>query len=164
TEEDNSTKARNCENLSLIATARASSLAVGTGWGHKYLCLTNKYSIAAEFELWPYIPHNSILGLFAYTGILGFAGFWLAIPTAVFFNARVARLGSTRGLRDAGVIGAAQMIVCTNQLYGDMGSFSPATLYVLAVSYAIALRLPAVAGVWPGAGSGSVAKGATRIS
>ena len=39
-------------------------------------------------ELWPYVPHNSILGLLAYTGILGFAGYWLAFPTAVFLNAR----------------------------------------------------------------------------
>ncbi len=148
TEEDDSTKARNCENLSLIATAHQSSLLVGTGWGHKYIELTNKYSIAEALELWPYIPHNSILGLFAYTGVLGVAGFWLAIPTAVFLNARVARLGAAASMRNAGVVGAAQIVVCANQLYGDMGSFSPGTMYVLAVSYAMALRLPAVAGVW----------------
>jgi phosphate starvation-inducible membrane PsiE len=148
TEEDDSTKARNCENLSLIATAHQNSVFLGTGWGHKYIELTNKYSIAEAFELWPYIPHNSILGLFAYTGVFGVAGFWLAVPTAVFLNARVARLGSAASLRSAGVVGAAQIIVCGNQLYGDMGSFSPGTMYVLAVSYAMALRLPAVAGVW----------------
>src|SRR6185369_15492758 len=43
----------------------------GTGWGHKYVELSNKYTIAAQMELWQYIPHNSSLGLFAYTGLLG---------------------------------------------------------------------------------------------
>lgn len=155
TEEDASTKARNVENLGLIATSQDSGWLAGTGWGHKYVALSNKYSIAQYFDLWPYIPHNSILGLLAYTGILGFAGFWLAFPTAVLLNARVARFGSTPAFRSAGMIGATQMIVCAAQLYGDMGLFSTRTLYFLAGSYALAMRLPAVAGVWGPAPQGA---------
>src|SRR5207247_1147186 len=41
---DASTLARNVENLSLIATA-ATDPRTGTGWGHKYIELSNKYTI-----------------------------------------------------------------------------------------------------------------------
>jgi hypothetical protein len=146
-QEDASSKARHVENLGLIATANQGPL-LGTGWGHKYEALSDKYSIAKFFELWPYVPHNSILGILAYTGMLGFAGLWLAFPTAIFLNARVARFAESPQLRSAGIVGVAQMIVCVNQMYGDMGLFSYKTLYVLAASYAMAMRLPTVAGVW----------------
>ncbi len=147
TQEDASTLARNAENLGLIATANFSSAFTGAGWGQPYACLTHKYDISA-FELWQYMPHNSILGLLAFTGMLGFAGFWLAVPTAVFLNTRVARMTDNRAAAKIASVGAAQMIVCANQLYGDMGIFSPQTMYVLAISYAMAMRLPVVAGVW----------------
>jgi hypothetical protein len=142
TQEDASTKARNVENLGLIATANASGRYMGTGWGHKYIELSSKYSIADLFELWPYVPHNSILGLLAYTGILGFCGYWLVFPTAMFFNARLAKTAQSQPAHQVALIGAAQMIVCANQFYGDMGIFSYKVTYILFGSYAIALRLP----------------------
>jgi hypothetical protein len=152
TQEDASTLARNVENLGLIATNNGSSYLVGTGWGKPYTALSLKYDISTAFELWPYVPHNSILGLLAFTGALGFAGFWMALPTAVFLNARMARLASDPRARSVGIIGAAQLIVVANQLYGDMGIFFTRPMYVIAVSYAMALRLPRAAGVWTSGG------------
>jgi hypothetical protein len=148
TKEDASTLARNVENLGLIATANAWGSLLGAGWGHKYICLTTKYDISSAFELWQYVPHNSILGLLAFTGILGFAGWWLALPSAVFLNARVAYLAKDRASRTVALIGAAQIVVCLNQLYGDMGLFFFKPMYVLAISCGMALRLPRMAGVW----------------
>jgi hypothetical protein len=149
TEEDASTKARNAENLGLIATANENGWLLGTGWGHGYTELTNKYSIAKFFDLWPYVPHNSVLGLLAYTGFFGFCGYWLMFPTAVFLHARTARLATRPLERAVGIVGVAQVVVCANQMYGDMGIFSPATMYVMATCFGIALRLPIEAGVWP---------------
>jgi hypothetical protein len=148
TQEDASTLARNAENLSLIFTANTTHVVVGTGWGKRYIPLTMKYDISNAFELWQYIPHNSILGLLAFTGIFGFAGFWLPIPTSVFLNGRIARLSKEPGVGSVGIVGAAQLIVCANQAYADMGVFDVKPMYVAAISYAIALRLPVVAGVW----------------
>jgi hypothetical protein len=148
TQEDTSTLARNAENLGLIATANTSGYVFGTGWGWPYMALTLKYDISGAFELWPYVPHNSILGLLAFTGILGFAGFWLALPTAVFLNARMALLSPDTKAKSVAIVAAAQLIVCVNQLYGDMGIFFLKPMYAIAVAYAIALRLPPTAGVW----------------
>ncbi len=147
TQEDASTLARNAENLGLLATGNAFGFFLGTGWGRPYICLTHKYDISG-FELWQYVPHNSILGLLAFTGVVGFAGFWLAIPTAMFLNARVARIGADPKAKNVAIIGAAQLVVCANQLYGDMGLFTFKSMYVIGISYAIALRLPRAAGLW----------------
>ena len=157
TEEDASTLARNAENLGLIATTNHSSFAWGTGWGKPYEYQTLKYDIS-DFELWRFVPHNSILGLLAFTGVLGFAGFWLPIPTALFLHSRVARVGVDPRAKSVVIIGAAQLIVCANQLYGDMGIFFLKPMYALAISYAMALRLPVVAGVWAPPGSKPTAR------
>ncbi len=152
TEQDASTKARNMENLGLIATISRHGFWLGSGWGHKYVEVSSRYQIYF-FELWPYVPHNSVLGLFAYTGYLGFMGYWMMFPMAAFFHARVAR-NAVRPL-DAymGSAGVMQIVACANQWYGDMGSFSPVTMYTLATTVALALRLPVASGVWPeGAG------------
>ena len=151
TQEDRSTKARNAENLGLIETVHRANPLTGTGWGHGYVAVTDKYSIAKFMELWPYVPHNSVLGLLAYTGVLGFIGYWLAFPTAVFLNARLAKLAPDDRAKSVGMVCSTLMIVCGNQMYGDMGIFSLRTMYLLATTYGMALRLPAVAGVWPGA-------------
>jgi hypothetical protein len=148
TKEDDSTKARNVENLGLIATSNAYGLITGPGWGHKYIELSNKYSIAANFELWQYIPHNSILGIFAFTGYIGFIGFWMMFPTAMFLHARTARHAKESLDRAVGIAGMTQMTICLNQMFGDMGTFSPTTMYVLAASFAAAMRVPIEAGVW----------------
>ena len=153
TQEDNSTKARNVENLGLIATSEASGPLFGTGWGHPYVEVSNHYSIARYFPLWQYVPHNSILGLLAYTGILGFFGYWLIYPTSMFFNARMARFGNTQAIRGIGIIGATTLVVCANQFYGDMGIYYMKSVYILAFAYAIALRLPIMAEVWPAPGA-----------
>ena len=147
TQEDASTLARNAENLGLIATANSGGFFFGTGWGHPYICLTRKYDIASAFELWQYVPHNSILGLLAFTGVLGFAGFWMLLPVAVYLNARVAKLAADPVARLVALIGAAQLIVCVNQFYGDMGIFFFKPMYVVGVSCAIAMRLPVLTGV-----------------
>jgi hypothetical protein len=148
TQEDSSTLARNAENLGLISTVNYTSFFFGAGWGRPYAPVTMKYDISG-FELWQYIPHNSILGVLAFSGVLGFAGFWLAVPTAVFLNARVARLAGDPKAKSVGIVGAVQLVVAATQLYGDMGIFFVKSMFAFAISYAIALRLPVVAGVWP---------------
>jgi hypothetical protein len=148
TSEDASTLARNAENLGLIATAHAHGWVLGSGWGHKYIELTNKYSIANAFDLWQYVPHNSILGLLAFLGMVGFIGFWLRLPVAVFLHSRVARVASRPADRAVGVACVPVVIVCCNQMYGDMGCFSLVTMYMLGAVYAAALRVPIESKTW----------------
>ena len=153
TKEDESTISRNYENLGLITTAKQNGWLIGTGWGHQYQPVSMKYDLSRWFKIWRYIPHNSILGLFAFTGVIGYCGYWLMFPTSMFLNARIAKMGRSALARDVGLIGAVQMIVCVNQYFGDMGLFSYKVVYIMSTSYAIALRMPILAGVWPVAGA-----------
>jgi O-Antigen ligase len=150
--EDLSTKSRDVENLGLIHTAQANGWLIGTGWGHEYTPVSLSFDLTQYFKLWRYIPHNSILGLFAFMGAFGFCGYWLAYPTAIFLNARVAKLARSEAARDVGLMGAVQMVVCVNQYFGDMGIFSYKVVYIMSASYAIALRMPVLSGVWAEAG------------
>jgi O-Antigen ligase len=152
--QDNSTKARNVENLGLIATANQGWL-LGSGWGQKYVEVSDKYNIHF-FELWPYIPHNSILGLLAYTGYFGFIGFWMIFPTAAFFHARTATYAVRVPDRLIGMTGVVQVLACADQWYGDMGSFSTTTMYTLAMCFAAAMRIPVLSPAWLTEGSKSV--------
>jgi hypothetical protein len=145
---DSSTLARNVENLGLIATASYSPI-TGTGWGHKYVEISDKYSIAAAMELWQYVPHNSILGLFGYTGFLGLIGYWLMFPTTIFLHARLARLAKVPLHKSIGLVGVMGTIICINQMFGDMGIFAGPNMYMLSMLWAAALRVPIEAGVWP---------------
>jgi hypothetical protein len=147
--EDASTKARNVENLGLVATGNASNRVIGGGWGRPYIEVANWYTIAAYFPLWQYIPHNSILGILAFTGIFGFGGLWLPFPTAMFLNSRIARTGNTAYARQLGTLGALFPVIVGFQMYGDMGSYYVRPMMMLGFSYAIALRLPAEVGAWP---------------
>jgi hypothetical protein len=148
TAEDASTKARNIENLGLIATARYNGWMTGPGFGHKYFEVSNKYSIAEFFELWQYVPHNTVLGIFAFTGIVGFVGLWLRIPTAVFAFSRMARLAQRPIERAAGMLGVVGIVICCNQCYGDMGMFAAVPMYTFALIFGAAMRLPVEAGAW----------------
>jgi hypothetical protein len=160
---DNSTKARIVENLGLIATSNFHGWFMGSGFGHKYIEISNRYNIYG-FELWPYVPHNSVLGMLAYSGFFGFVGYWMTFPTAVFLHARTARFGATQADRFMGVVGVMQMVACADQWFGDMGSFSSITDYTLAISFGAALRVPIIAGAWSEKGAPAKAKatGATE--
>jgi hypothetical protein len=146
---DPSTLARNVENLSLIATASYSPL-TGSGWGHKYVELSSKYTIAGAMELWQYVPHNSVLGLFGFTGYLGVLGFWMIFPTAIFLLARTAYAAQDTRTRSVGIVGVMATITVLNQMFGDMGIFSWTNMYMLAMVMGAALRVPAESGAWPG--------------
>jgi hypothetical protein len=150
TEEDTSTKARNMENLGLVATSEQGGLWTGTGWGHPYVEVSNKYSIATVFKMWQYFPHNSVLGMLGFTGVLGFFLYWLPFPTAMFLCARMAKTTGDPLARQCAIIGAGTLVAIGNQYYGDMGIVYPRAVYFLAMAYAIALRMPIAEGAWPG--------------
>jgi hypothetical protein len=149
--EDLSTKSRDNENEGLIYTLSQSGYlgALGTGLGIPYIETDSSLS-ARSFLQYRIIPHNSILGLLAFTGWLGFAGILLPIPISVFLNARTCRAAAKPAARLSAVVGVAQVAIVLNQLYGDMGMISRTTLTILATAFAAAGRLSAWSGAWPG--------------
>jgi hypothetical protein len=149
---DNSTKARDNENLSLITMIREQPL-FGTGLGHEWHELDATYTVPISvFPLYHYCPHNSVLALLAFCGGVGVAGLWMIIPVSVFLNARTYRRAPNAAERSVALVGIVDVVVYLNQAYGDMGAMGvthigPAT--ILGAGIACAAKLSVSSGAWP---------------
>lgn len=146
--DDLSTRSRDNENDGLIFTL-ASNGVLGTGFGKEYIETDTSLS-ARAFTQYRYIPHNSLLAVLAFTGIGGFTGIFLPIALSVFLNGRVCRAPNVPpAVRVTAAVGVAEVAICLNQMYGDMGFFSRTTLTILATALATSGRLSASSGAWP---------------
>jgi hypothetical protein len=161
--DDLSTRSRDNENDGLVFTL-ASNGFLGTGFGKEYIETDTTLS-ARAFTQYRYIPHNSLLALLAFTGMAGFTGIFLPIALSVFLNGRVCRVPNVApAVRVAAAVGVAEVAVCLNQMYGDMGFFSRTTLTILATALATAGRLSAWSGAWPtSAGPAKIRALPTRV-
>lgn len=115
--------ARNEEDANLVYTFRRSPL-LGTGWGHEYEALSSVYSAVfkkTDFTQYGYLPHNSLLALFAFTGVLGFAGMWTFVPVGAFFAARGYRRARRATDRAATMAAVCVLPVFGLQAFGDLG-------------------------------------------
>lgn len=148
--EDASSETRNIENYNLIQTLKTNPL-LGTGWGHEYNEVSVAYSIAEIFPQYRFIPHNSVLGLLAFTGLLGFAGTWMFLPVTVYLSARSYRVSKIPIERTASISAIVEVAVYANQAYGDMGLGTTTCTILMACGMAVAGRVPLMSGAWPGA-------------
>jgi hypothetical protein len=146
--ENLSTRSRDNENDGLVFTLGQNNAALGTGFGQEYVETDTSLS-ARGFPQYRLAPHNSVLGLLTFTGILGFIGILLPLPVAVFLNTRTCRTAVEPIARVAGIVGVAAVAICMNQMYGSMGFGSRTTLTILATAFATAGRLAAWSGAWP---------------
>src|SRR5262249_753938 len=88
---DASTKWRDIENDDLVFTFKQAPV-LGAGFGHPFLGVEKlPGDLTGVYDLEPYIPHNSVLGLWAFGGLFGFALLWLIYPVGVFFSVRAYR-------------------------------------------------------------------------
>lgn len=147
--EDASSETRNIENYNLIQTLKVNPL-LGVGWGHEYREISIAYSIAEIFPQYRYIPHNSVLGLLAFTGLLGFAGTWMFLPVTVFLATRGFRVSKNPVERAASLVAVSEVAIYANQAYGDMGLGTTTCTLLMACGMAVAGRVPVMCGAWPG--------------
>jgi hypothetical protein len=142
--EDASSLAREEEIRNLLYTLSvAGNPLLGTGWGIPYQKVTSLY---ANFETWwqyGYLPHNSLLGVAVFGGMVGLTGIWLVVPAAAFLGTR-----GYRGARGPVERAAAMSAVCilpayAAQCYGDIGFQSFTGGLILGVALGAAGRLAA---------------------
>jgi hypothetical protein len=137
---DSSSASRDAENDGLVVTFGQGYL-TGTGWGHKYVEVDNTFRLDGVFDQWAYVPHNSLLGLVAFMGVLGFMGAWFPMAASVFLNGRAYRAAKTPLEQTAAMVGVAEVVVYANQMYGDMGFGSQTSLVLVVSAFAGAARL-----------------------
>src|SRR5690606_34414789 len=81
------TEWRDLENFNLVATIKNNPV-VGSGWGIPFEEVIKLPDVTDVYELEPYAPHNSVLGIWAYTGYVGFALHWMTLLVTVYFALR----------------------------------------------------------------------------
>src|SRR5690606_31585799 len=69
----------------------------------------------------PYVPHNSMLGLWAYTGYIGFTTWWMLLVLMSYFALRGYRHTRDPAYRTATMLTPAVLLIYMVQAYGDIG-------------------------------------------
>lgn len=145
---DASTAWRDWENYNLFYTLRQSPL-LGTGYGHGYLEIVKLPDISQGYALYRFVPHNSILGLWAYGGLVGFIALWTMLVVGVFLAVRAARHATRPADRTAALAASAAVVVYLVHCYGDMGLGTWTSVFTVAPALAIASQLAVATGAWP---------------
>ena len=120
---DNSSLARQEEIRNLIYTfTNSGNPLFGTGWGIPYAQVTSIYTyFEGGFAMYPYLPHNSLLGIAAFAGFVGIFGIWLVIPVSALLGMQGLRGASNPVSRAAAMTVLGFLPAYGAQCYGDIG-------------------------------------------
>lgn len=164
--DDASSLARQEEVRNLVYTLSvAGNPLLGTGWGVPYLKVTSAYAnFGAEGngKWWQYLylPHNSLLALAVFGGLVGICGIWLVVPVAAFLAMRGYR-GSARAPDRAAAMAALCILPAYGvQCYGDIGFQSLTGSLILGTALAVAGKVSA----WAPARPEGARRGGTRFA
>jgi O-Antigen ligase len=146
--QDSSSMMRDIENYNLLRTLKSNPL-LGYGFGKEYIEEVVAYDISNIFPQYRYLPHNSLLGVIAFTGMLGFWGIWQVVAVTVYFHARTYRHASSPSLRAGAIASIILIVVIQVQMWGDVGFNHQMVTMMLGITIGICARLPALAGLWP---------------
>lgn len=146
---DPSNDARELENRGLVVTLQTRKL-LGTGFGHEFIEVSDLYSLgmSRRFPNYRYLPHNSLVGLLAFTGAVGFSIIWTFLPASAFLAARAYSRSRSPWEAALSLTAFAVPFVYSAQAFGDMGLQSLKANVILAASIAIAARLAVDTGAW----------------
>jgi hypothetical protein len=144
---DASTMWRDIENGNLIHTYGQNPV-VGSGFGHPMIEKIKLPDVTAAYELEPYVPHNSVLGLWAFGGLVGFALLWMVFPVGLFFTVRAYRWSRTPVERVTALGAGAVQICYLMQGYGDLGFGTWGPVFTVAASYALVGKICIASGAW----------------
>jgi hypothetical protein len=143
---DSSTLYRDLENYNLLLTMRFNQL-TGAGFGQPFAETVTLPSISF-FREYRYMPHNSILGLWAFTGPFGFAGIWVAPVIALFFASRAYNRARTSDERVAAFMITAMIVIWLAHCWGDIGFSERRVICLVGPVLGMAGQLACATGAW----------------
>jgi hypothetical protein len=156
---DPSTLWRELENFNIIMTFRKNPI-FGSGYGHPYDEIIQMPAV--DYDLEYFSPHNSLLGLWAYCGYVGFAGLTLLWVVGVYFAMRTYKGSTDRRLRAAALVCFGTVLIYLVQCWGDLGLGTWIGVFTVAPALAIAGKIAVAAGEWGPKRSSAVPAGATK--
>jgi len=157
--QDTSSLMRDIENYNLLKTLKWNPV-LGMGFGKEYIEEIKAFDISF-FVQYRYLPHNSLLGAIAFSGMIGFAGLWLMVLVATYLHTLTYRSTRLPVPRIASMCGVIAVLVIELQMWGDIGFNSITVCAMLAIVVGLSARLPVMTGVWSGAATASPPQAAT---
>ncbi len=145
---DASTEWRDLENYDLFFTLKSSPV-LGVGYGHPYLDEIQLPDVTQYYKLEHFIPHNSILGLWAYGGLIGFSLLWTFMVVGAFFAARSYKLATRPIDRVAALASTLMFVIYLAHCYGDLGLGTWASVFLMAAALSVVGKLALTTGAWP---------------
>jgi hypothetical protein len=146
---DRSTLYRDIENFNLVYTLRPNPV-LGTGLGHPFQEPVKADDISG-FKEYAYLPHNSLLGLWSFTGAVGGTGIFAIILIALFLGVRshARAVSSDHSLAASLAIGC----ICAYlvHLWADIGFSEVTTIFPVGLAIAVTGQLAVATGAWPSA-------------
>lgn len=139
---------RDIENLDVVYTWEQNPL-LGTGWGHPFLEKIKLPDISHAFADYLYHPHNSVLGMLAYGGIIGFSGLWAWLSISMFLTVRSYHRAHEPVARAGGLVAMSVIVAYINQCFGDMGAISWLGTILVAMAATCSGKLATVTNAWP---------------
>jgi O-antigen ligase len=139
---------RDFENYDLFYTLRHNPV-LGTGYGHGYTEIVWLPDVSSAYALYRFLPHNSILGLWAYGGFIGFTALWAILIVGLFLAARAYRHAVTVDDRTVALTAVSIVVVYLVYCYGDLGLGTWTSVFMVGPAFAIASKLAVSTGAWP---------------
>jgi hypothetical protein len=139
---------RDIENVDVVHTWQRNPI-LGTGLGHTFDEVIKLPDISHAFADYLYHPHNSVLGLLAFGGVVGFSGVWAWISIAVFLTVRAYHRAHVPEQRACGLVALSVFVAYVNQCFGDMGSISWMASLLGAMAATCAGKLATLTNAWP---------------
>lgn len=143
---DSSTQWRDIENFDLLYTVKTYPF-FGAGYGQHFFEVITLPAVDYSLEL--YIPHNSVLGLWAFYGYFGFVGITALWIGGVYCGMRAYRRIESPEGKAAALFSFGAVQIYYVQCYGDMGLGSWTGVFIVAPALATAAKLAVSSGAWP---------------
>lgn len=142
---DDSSLWRELENYNLLVTIKQSPV-FGYGYGRKFIEALPLPAV--DYSLEYYCPHNSLLGLWAFAGLIGYTAITLMWGAGVYFAMRAYYATKVATDRVAAVISIGAVVAYMVQAFGDIGLGSFTGVYIIAPALAVAGKLAVATGAW----------------
>jgi hypothetical protein len=142
---DGSSFWRELENFNLITTLRQNPI-FGLGYGHPYQEFVAMPAV--DYPLEHYVPHNGILGLWAFSGLIGFAGLAMLWAGGVYYAMRAYHGAKSGQDRAAALVCYGAVLVWLMSAWGDLGLGVWPGVFTIAPALAMGSKLAAANGEW----------------
>jgi hypothetical protein len=142
---DSSSFWRELENFNLIQTLRLHPI-LGAGYGNQYDEIVAMPAV--DYSLEKYLPHNSILGLWAFCGPIGYTTLTLLWAAGVYFSMRAYHAAKLPNHRAAGLACYGAVLIYLIQCWGDLGLATWCGIFTVGPAVALGGKLAVVTGAW----------------